>query len=157
MKTRNKKTRNKKIRNKKTRKQLLYYGGTLDNYLIVDSPRKMIFTEKISGNIAGEIEYSYKDRDSLDIKLIFINEEYRNKGLSTLFLKYFIQNKFDTYPSLTDITLENRIGSDQFPISDESVKNTIRKIYSNLGFTYKHEGDPYLGNDMILHKDAFIN
>jgi hypothetical protein len=104
-KTRNKKIRNKKIRNKKTRKQLLYYGGTLDNYLIVDSPTsrisKMLFTETISGNIAGEIEYSYKDRDPLDIKLIFINKEYRNKGLSTLFLKYFIQkNLTPIHPSL---------------------------------------------------------
>ena len=158
--TKSKKSKKREYKINKFKKQILYklYGGGIEEYIVKDvsiygSNKKMKFIK--NDNIVGEIDY-YINNDKLVINLLFINEKYRGNKLSKLFLNYFIKTNFDQHPLLNFITLENRIGTDQYPIINSDEKTKKRKIYSEIGFIYDKPGHSYFGNDMTLTRDKFI-
>jgi len=144
-------------------------GINIDDIDITHSNNKMIFKQKQEQKIIGEINYKITSDEHknniMELKLVFIQKEFRHKGYAKLFLNYFIDNTCDINPKINYIKLENLIDSDQFLPSKEREKLTdkditkMKDLYSSVGFKYINPEHPYYKNDMIFYcnKDKFEN
>ena len=136
-------------------------GVNIEDVDITHSDNKIIFKQKKEQKKIGEINYeiiSDKHKNNImELKLIFIEKEFRHRGYAKLFLIYFITNTCSINPKISYIKLENLIDSEQFLSLEERKKLTLeditkmRDLYHSVGFEYIDPEHPYYKNDMIYY------